>query len=395
MIDKTKIKEYNSKCKRKRLQKGGKVMKGFDYWTPVKIHFGTDVLSSLASYVPQGDVLLIIDRVFAHGKVVEAIRKNLDRRIRIFTETDPNPSLENVRSAIAEARAQKTMTVIGLGGGSNMDVAKITACFANNDRDFEEALASGNFQRTGVRLILIPTTAGTGSEVTNVGVFTDLQKNEKRPIRVDAFYADDAFIDPALTFSMPKQVTANTGMDAFCHAIEAYWNKNSNPMSDAFAKEALALIFANLKRAYDDPQDTEAREHMALASLLAGLAFSQTKTTAAHVFSYPITAMYHVAHGQGCAVSIAALIRHSVEKESKKMQRLGAALGFADVEALAHGCEQLIESVSMSHRLSSLGAVEADIDSLVRSSLTYEDQLASTPMTLNAETIRDLLKEIL
>ena len=87
-------------------------MKGFDYWTPVKIHFGTDVLSSLASYVPQGDVLLIIDRVFAHGKVVEAIRKNLDRRIRIFTETDPNPSLENVRSAIAEARAQKTMTVI-------------------------------------------------------------------------------------------------------------------------------------------------------------------------------------------------------------------------------------------------------------------------------------------
>lgn len=369
-------------------------MKDFEYRMPVKLHFGKHVIDSLAASIAEGDVLLIMDQIFSKGELAEEIKRRIPQRLTLFTEVDPNPSLENVRAAIAAARSQHTTTVIGMGGGSNMDVAKVTACFANNDRDFDEALASGDFCREGVKLILIPTTAGTGSEVTNVGVFSDLQKNEKRPIRVDAFYADEAFIDPIFTYTMPKGVTANTGMDAFCHAIEAYWNKNSNPISDALAKQSLSLIFANLKKAYDDPDDACARENMALASLLAGLAFSQTKTTAAHVFSYPITAHYHTAHGQSCAVSIAALIRHSVEKEEAKMKALCADLGFDDVEALACACESLMDSIHMTHHLRELGAAQTDIEELTRASLSYRDQLDLTPMELNETTISQLLHEI-
>lgn len=370
-------------------------MERFNYWMPTKIHFGSDVLDLLPQYVGTEDVLIITGRVLSKSETMKNIIKMLPNKITVFDHVDPNPTFDNIKEAIMMARNQNTKTVIGFGGGSNMDAAKIVACFANNNLNFESVLEQGSFNREGVNLILIPTTSGTGSEVTNVGVYTDTKTNDKRPIRVDAFWADEAFIDPKLTFTMPKNVTANTGMDAFCHAIESYWNKNSNPVSDELAKQSLKLIFENLENAYNHPLDEKARTKMALASLLAGLAFSQTRTTAAHVFSYPITAKYHVPHGQGCAVSIAALIRHSIEKENAKMLGLCEYLGFHSIDDLAAMTEKLMKSVGMTSHLSEIGANEEDIKELTNISLSYREQLELTPMTLNEQAITDLLIEIM
>lgn len=266
---------------------------------------------------------------------------------------------------------------------------------AASDRKFVECLEGGaDLPKRQPRLILIPTTAGTGSEVTNVGVYTSSETGAKIPMVRPDFYADTAVLYPQATYTMPPQVTANTGMDAFCHAIEAYWNQNSQPLCDACAIEALKLIKDNLLTAFQKRDDTEARKNMSTASLLAGVAFSQTRTTGPHALSYPLTARYHVAHGVGCAVSLPAFIRMSSQKAASKMKRLAGNLGYADVESLADGVEELLKSLHMPTRLREIGAGEQELEDIAREAMNYYPQLALTPAVITLESLSDMLHSI-
>ena len=277
-----------------------------------------------------------------------------------------------------------------------MDVSKIVSCLAGDEGSIYDYYSGGTrtLSPRTVRLICIPTTAGTGSEVTNVGVFTNKKKGIKMPFVTDQFWPDVALLDPELTYSLPPAVTASTGMDAFCHAIEAYWNKESQPICDALAVEAMRLVLANIKAVYDKGSDEVARENMQLASLLAGVAFSQTRTTGIHAVSFPLTTEYGASHGTACSITLPAFIRISGQGAQEKMDRLCSALGYESIPQFAAAVEALMVSMNMPVRLSQLGVQEDALEHIAQVGLGAAI-IQLTPAVMNQETVTALLRSIL
>ena len=276
------------------------VTKSFNYFMPVRICFKNELVKKLDQYISGNNVLIISDPFLYKNGTAALIGDSLSKKnVAYFSDIEPNPSCESVDNAAEVAREIKADCVIGLGGGSSMDVAKIVSCLVTNEGSIYDYYSkeTRTLESRKAILILIPTTAGTGSEVTNVGVFTNRKIGIKMPMVNDHFWADYAIIDPELTYSLPPAVTASTGMDAFCHAIESYWNRASQPICDMLALRAMKLILENIKIAYEHPNDTNARANMMEASLIAGIAFSQTRTTGIHAISFPLTTEYHASHG--------------------------------------------------------------------------------------------------
>lgn len=372
-------------------------MSPFEYCMPSKVVFRHGATKDIKNYV-QGDRILIISDPFLYKNgTAEAVGQNLSGcQVAYFSEIEPNPSCESVDAAAKAARELGAQTIIGMGGGSSMDVAKIVSCLTTNEGSIYDYYSGGTrtLSPRQSRLICIPTTAGTGSEVTNVGVFTNRKTHIKMPMVNHQFWPDVSMLDPELTYTLPAPVTASTGMDAFCHAIEAYWNKESQPICDCLAVEAMKLIFANVKHAYDCPEDKTARGNMHLASLLAGIAFSQTRTTGIHAVSFPLTTEYGASHGIACAITLPAFIRASKEGAEEKMTALAKQLGFGSVEELADGVEALMVSMKMPVRLHELGVQEDAIEHIAQVGLGAAI-IQLTPATMNQETVCALLRSIL
>ncbi len=369
----------------------------FKFHMPTQILFGRGLVKHLADYIPGEKVLIVSDPFLYKNGVAQAIGDGMTgKKVAYFSDIEPNPSCESVDAAAAVAREHSADCVVGIGGGSSMDVAKIVSCLVTNPGSIYDYYSGGTKKlcprTTG--LICIPTTAGTGSEVTNVGVFTNRSTHVKLPMVNNEFWPDIAAIDPDLTVTLPPAVTASTGMDAFCHAIEAYWNKESLPLCDMLAMGAMKLILKNVKKAYDNPQDMEARSAMSKASLIAGVAFSQTRTTGIHATSFPLTAEFGASHGIACSITLPAFMRISGELEQEKMQELASYLGYSCLEDFADGVEQLMGSMKMPLRLHELGVKEEDIPHIAEVALSAQI-IQLTPAVMNMETVERLLRSIL
>lgn len=372
-------------------------MTEFSYCMPSRIVLGKGSTARLKQYIQGDRVLIICDPFLYQSGAAERIGANLEGcTVSYFHAIEPNPSCESVDAAAEAARALGAQTVVGIGGGSSMDVSKIVSCLAGDEGSIYDYYSGGTrtLSPRTVRLICIPTTAGTGSEVTNVGVFTNKKKGIKMPFVTDQFWPDVALLDPELTYSLPPAVTASTGMDAFCHAIEAYWNKESQPICDALAVEAMRLVLSHIKAAYDDGNSETAREQMQLASLLAGVAFSQTRTTGIHAVSFPLTTEYGASHGTACSITLPAFIRISGEGAQAKMDRLCAALGYESIPQFADAVEALMVSMNMPTRLSQLGVQEDALEHIAQVGLGAAI-IQLTPAVMNQETVTALLRSIL
>jgi alcohol dehydrogenase len=278
----------------------------------------------------------------------------------------------------------------------SLDIAKMVSCLVTNEGSIYDYYGNDGrkLDKRSTTLICIPTTAGTGSEVTNVGVYTNKKAGKKMPMVTDDFWPDIAVIDAELTYTLPKSMTSSTGMDAFCHAIEAYWNKSSQPMCDALAVEAMKLILNNIKAAYDEPDNKEARAAMIKASLLAGVAFSQTRTTGIHALSFPLTTEFGANHGTACSITLPAFIKVSKEEAEDKMMSLAHYLGYGSIEKLADAIEELMQSMKMPVRLHEIGVKESDISHITEVGLGAAI-IQLTPATMNKETVSKLLLSIL
>jgi len=369
----------------------------FNYYMPVKLEFGAGVSKEVRKYIKGDSVLIISDPFLYNNGVAKAIGESLTgKRVHYFFEIEPNPTCASVDMALEKARAASADCVIGLGGGSALDVSKIVACLTTSEGSIYDYYAGGTrtFDKRKTMLICIPTTAGTGSEVTNVGVYTDEKKGVKMPMLNEGFWADYAIIDYELTYTLPDKVTAATGLDAFCHAIEAYWNKASIPICDMLALRALRLIVDNIEVAYREPENAEARSNMMEASVLAGIAFSQTRTTGIHALSFPLTTEFHASHGVACSVTLPAFIKASAEQAEEKMERLARYLGYASIEKLSRGIERLMEGLGLPTRLGQIGVKESDLEHITRVGLKPAI-IQLTPATMNEETVYQLLKSIL
>ncbi|MGI6004499.1 MAG: iron-containing alcohol dehydrogenase [Christensenellales bacterium] len=369
----------------------------FDLHMPTRILFEAGAARTVGTHIPGSSVLIMADPFLLSSGVAGAIGDTLtDKRVAYFDGIEPNPSCESIDEAAQVAREMGADCVIGLGGGSVMDAAKMVACLAGESGSIYDyyQLGQKGLQKRRVGLILIPTTAGTGSEVTNVGVFTSRRTGKKLPMASQEFWADLALLDPELTYSMPGSLTAATGMDAFTHAIEAYWNLQSNPISSALAQSAIKMILQNIKVAYDQPGNQEARAQMLMASTMAGIAFSQTKTTGIHALSYPFTMFNGVPHGVGCALTLPVFIRLSVQRQREKMQHLVDFLGFDSVEALADHVHDLMAGMNLPLKLSEVGVTRGDFEKIAESALSMTVMIERTPAQMDKASIMAVLEEL-
>jgi alcohol dehydrogenase class IV len=288
----------------------------------------------------------------AADRVIQLLR-SAGLNAAVFDGTVPDPTTESLERGVEAVRAHEADCVIGFGGGSPMDSAKALAVLASQGGPMRTFKAPNSYSGPALPIIAIPTTAGSGSEATQFTVISDSDNDEKMLCPGMSFLPFAAIIDYELTLSMPPRLTADTGVDALAHAVEAYVSRKANPISDAMSLSAIGLVSANLRRAYQDGDDRVAREAMMAAATQAGMAFSNSSVTLVHGMSRPIGAHFHVAHGLSNAMLFPAVTAYSVSGAEARYAQCARAYGVADpstsdeaasrrmVEALIELCRDL------------------------------------------------------
>lgn len=331
----------------------------FCYKQPVEIVFGAGARGKLAEVMSGNGyrrAVLIADSVFVKNGVADTICASAPVAA-VFSDFGANPDITAADKAVETVRRENADCVVAIGGGSAMDLGKFTALAAACGES-AEALFYGELPDKGLPVIAMPATAGTGSEVTGVSVMSDEARGAKKPLVSPVFFPTAAIVDPELTFTVPRSVTAASGLDAIAHALEAYWCRAHNPVSDALAQKALGLLFPALEKVYADGADVAARTDMSLGALLAGMAFAPTRTAAVHACSYPLSEIYHLPHGEACAFTLDLFVRLNSECDPERMGVLSRALGFASPEELAAEIARLKRVTGMRTSLQAIGCTD-------------------------------------
>lgn len=245
----------------------------------------------------------------------------------VFSEIESEPETGNVLDALQVFKFEQCDGVVSIGGGSCIDTAKAVAVLANNNGKISDYIGIGKVPNPGLPHIAIPTTAGTGSEVTRVTIITDPDKNIKMMCLDNSFLPSVAIVDYELTLSMPSQLTSYVGIDALTHAIEAYVSKKSNPVSDLYAKKAIVSISRNILTAYEHPDNRPARANMMEGATFAGIAFSNASVCTVHGMSRPIGAYFHVPHGLSNAMLLPKVTEQSVEGNPSRYAEISQLMG--------------------------------------------------------------------
>lgn len=317
--------------------------------------------------------LVITDPFMAEHGPVGAITERLsDAGIATagYFGVQPDPTTANVQEGLDALRGHEADAVVAVGGGSSLDTGKAVAVMATNDGSIGDYVGYHQIPRAGLPLIAIPTTAGTGSEVTRVTVITDTERHVKMMLLDDHLLATTAIVDYELTLSCPQPLTAHVGVDSLTHAIEAYVSTQANPVTDLWALEAARLIWTNLRRAYHEPGDRPARKAMALGATLAGMAFSNASVALVHGMSRPIGAHFHVPHGLSNALLLPEVTRFSLTGAPHRYARLAREMGIAGgggdaeaADALAGALQELNDALAVP-TLGGLGVARSDLDAV-------------------------------
>ncbi|MEO1469940.1 MAG: iron-containing alcohol dehydrogenase [Pseudomonadota bacterium] len=311
-----------------------------------------------------------------------------------FAEVAADPPEAMILDAVARARAEGVDGVVSVGGGSSLDTAKLVAVLLASDRPLDAIYGVGQVQGARLPLILAPTTAGTGSEVTPISIVTT-GANEKKGVVAPQLLPDWAILDAELTIGLPAAVTAATGIDAMVHAIEAYTSRHrKNPVSDCLAREALRLLGANIRTACTVPGDREARGAMLLGSMLAGMAFANAPVAAVHALAYPLGGHFHVPHGLSNALVLPHVLAFNMAEAAGAYAEL-APLVFPDLagrdataraEGLVEGFRTLGPALGMASRLSAVGVGHNHLPMLAEDAMKQTRLLVNNPreMTYDA-----------
>ena len=364
----------------------------FGYRQPVEIVFGSGARGRLADVMQKKGFkrgVLIADSVFVKNGMADEICGSAPVAA-VFDDFGANPEITAADAAAKLIRKNKADCVIALGGGSAMDLGKFAATVAAGKASAEE-LFYGELPSKGLPVIAMPATAGTGSEVTGVSVMSDSARAAKKPLVSDAFFAKVAIVDPELTLTVPPFVTAASGLDAISHALEAYWCKARNPVSDALAVRALTLLFGAFEEVCRDGSDRAARTDMSLGALLAGMAFAPTRTAGVHACSYPLSEMYHLPHGEACAFTLDTFIRINSAAEPERMNALCRAIGFASPSAMASRIVRYKKLTGMRTTLSAIGCTDA---AALAAACAAHPLQNNNPVSLTADQLEEASKAL-
>jgi alcohol dehydrogenase len=342
--------------------------------------------------------LLVTDPGFLKTGLVNAPAVSLRAAglaVEVYSKVVADPPEAVVLEAVDAARKFGADHVIGLGGGSSMDVAKLIAVLAGSEQPISAIYGIGNVQGARLPLVQIPTTAGTGSEVTNIAIVTT-GATTKMGVVAPQLYADLALLDAELTLGLPPQVSAATGIDAMVHAIEAYTSKHKkNPLSDILARKALQLLSANLITVCENGKNLAARQAMLLGAMLAGQAFSNAPVAAVHALAYPIGGIFHVPHGLSNSLVLPHVLRFNAPEATGLYAELAeivvpAASGSAEAraEALAMAMQQIATVTGIERTLQQVGIKEADLDRLADDAMLQTRLLGNNPRTVTRDDAR-------
>lgn len=364
----------------------------WEYLQPVPIYFGSGKRKTIFKKIKergyQRGILVTSSHFVKNGEASRLISDYRNHLIGSFTEFSPNPNLKEVDRLAEILRDDKADFIVALGGGSVMDGAKAASSVAVTGETISTYHGTGvPIPKKHLPVIAVPTTSGTGSEVTNVSVLTDRNKGKKAPIVSDSFYPHFAVIDPELTLSMSPYLTACTGIDVLSHAIEGYWSKGHQPICDALAVYAAKLVFQNLRTAYMDGQNLKAREKMAEASVIAGLAFGLPKTTSSHACSFPLTNLYGIPHGEACGLTLDFFIEIN-GKNDVRTQQLSGILGFKNSEEMAREVRSLKKDLGLRMDLKDKNLTKEDKNRLI--TLSHHPNLSNNPVEITDEILRKL-----
>ena len=365
-------------------------MRSFTFHPGPRLIAGTGKALEIADMLPEGPVLFVTDEQLVSlglsREPVEALVAS-GRQVVTFDQVEADPSRTTLEAAVEAGRAAGAASVVGFGGGSPMDVAKLAAYLLGSGDDLDTIWGVDLAKGQRLPLILIPTTAGTGSEATPISVIT-CEGGVKLAVNARPLTAEWAVLDPTLTIRLPRAVTAATGIDAIVHAVEAYTSARlKNPISDALAREALRLLTGNLLTACDRPDDVAGREAMLLGAHLAGLAFSNAPVAGVHALAYPLGGLHHLPHG----VSNALMLRHVLQHNSE-----AARDHYADLAPIVvPGCEtegsqsraamlidrldQLVQQSGIRTRLRDYGIDVAEAPALAREAMKQTRLLVNNP----------------
>lgn len=327
-------------------------MADWTYFNPVKVVFAPGAVSRLADHVPFQRVVLVTSPGFTRRGVTARVRESLSERlIHVLDDVKPNPDVRDIDAQAVRIRDLQPDCILALGGGSSMDTAKALAKLMTQPettsvtRHFRE---NGTWQdAAALPLVTVPTTAGTGSEVTPFATVWDFETHKKHSVSGDDLYAHTAILDPELTLGLPQEVTISSGLDAVSHAFESVWNRHASAVTLGLATKSLQLSLDALPRLHADGTDAAARADMMQASLLAGLAISQTRTALAHSISYPLTAYYGLPHGVACSFTLPELLRFNANVDDGRLCELAKAVGFNDTNTMADGLIRLAENLGL------------------------------------------------
>ena len=303
-----------------------------EFRMPKSVLYGRNSLEKLGEQSKKlgKRAFIVTDTIMEKLGYVEKCMQQLNKKgitVSTYNKVDAEPTNIHVLEALSLCKEEKCDFIIGIGGGSCIDAAKAVAVLYTNGGEVEDYVQKDiEIENNPLPLIAIPTTSGTGSEVTSVAVITNKKTDVKMMMKHPSFIPKVAIIDPVLTSSLPPQITAATGIDALCHAIEAYISKFSQPLTDVLALSAIESIMKYLRIAYEDGRNMEAREAMMIASLQAGIAFSNASVTLVHGMSRPVGALFHVPHGISNAILLPTVLEFTKTSAMKRLAKIGRSL---------------------------------------------------------------------
>lgn len=377
--------------------------------TTPRIHMGGGAVSKVVAEVERlgGKTVMIITDAglvqTGYPDRIESMLKDAGCKVVRFDDVDPDPGYEIAVQAARAAKTDQVDLMIGLGGGSPIDIAKVAAVLMTNPDPVEAYFGIDLVPRPGLDTIMIPTTAGTGSEVTPIAILSDDNEKLKKGIVSPHLFPRVAILDAELTVGLPPHVTAATGMDALIHAVEAYTSKNANSMTDVFARQAMTLIFANLRTAYADGSNLDARAAMLEGSLLAGMAFANAGVTAVHAFAYPIGAEFHIPHGVANSIMLEPVMEFNMLGNLPRFARMAEIIGESvhrttQREAAAKVVKaigELVADLNIPRRLSSFGIEDQHIPDLAEGVMKVTRLLANNPRQLTRQDAEMIYRRVL
>jgi len=347
-------------------------MSDFNFNTTPGIIFGKGVSTSSSDKIIDklGDnIFLITDadliKIGLNKSIINELSKSSS--VEVFDDVESDPSKKTLIKALDRAKTFKPTGILGFGGGSSMDIAKLVSLLIGTEQNIENIWGVGNAKGPRLPLVLIPTTAGTGSEVTPISIIT-LEGDQKKGVSSPIILPDLAVLDPELTLNLPRDITAATGIDAMVHAIEAYTsiNQNNNPISKLLAIESLKLLGTSIETAVFDGHNIEARSNMLLGSMMAGQAFANSPVSAVHALAYPIGGIFHIPHGLSNSLILPHVLKfNSINPKACEQYAFLAPFIFKDINLKTNNqiiCNEFIERLENLSSLLNIPSKLRDID---------------------------------